>query len=203
MVRMVATINPKSQQRSWLRYARARKSTLQFFFLLCCGLTWGSFYALGEGEGSALLRAIVLEELVLQQQRSFRELVISGAIGMLGMLLYLYLCLYCTKGKWLVLLVPFVFGLSTGGLVAVLVSEYGLGIWAYLLSCVFVPRLLLVLLLLSACNRCSRTCGQETAGRKEGREGEASVRLYLLLFLLALLFQSFLLYVFRGLLWLQ
>ena len=208
MVRMVATITPKGGRRSWLRYARARKSTLQFFFLLCCGLAWGSFYALGEGDGSQLLRAIMLKELVLQQQRSFRELVISGAVGMLGMLLYLYLCLYCSKGNWLVLLIPFIFGLATGSQMAVLLTEYGLSVWAYLISCVFIPRLLMVLLLLSACNKCIRSCVQQstasrTSFRKEERGEEISVRLYFVLFLLALLFQSFLLYIFRGLLWLQ
>lgn len=171
MVRRQARRRYRSGGISLSEYFRARKMTLTFFLFFLCGLAGGSFYAVADSSSGMLLISIIVNSVKLQQTLPFLRVFFQSATQALGILVYLYFAAYCVKGKWLINLVPLIFGLSLGATITSILYRFSSTAILYILTCVFLPKFLEVLLLLALCNFCLRI----SAGLGGGGSGRTNV----------------------------
>ncbi len=182
-----------------LRFLRARKSMLLFIILFTVGIWSGSIYAAVSGSDS-LLATIVLNDLQIQATRSFRQLFFKSAVQSLGILVYLYFCSNCSKGKPLIYLVPLFLGLSSGGIITAILAAYTAAALPYVLLCIVLPRFILAVLLISACGNALKISAQLFQDPGEWRRSQGScihMGLYTGAFLLFSFLESLLITFFR------
>lgn len=194
--------NIQKHKRSGMQdYLLARGSTLAFLGFLTAGLALGSSFCVSGAEGAELLRSIVANQLSLQQQQNFVELVLGGAYGFVGILIFIYICVNCRKGSMLIYFVPLLYGISVGTTMAAVLLANGFAAFSYLLFGVFLPKAVQTMLLLSACNKTVRYCKAQYGGTGN-RKGQESfpILLYLALFGLYFVIEAAFIYLFRGLL---
>lgn len=185
-----------------LRFLRSRKSTLLFILLFVGGLTFGSVYTVAGGNGS-LLVSIVLNDLEIQITRNFQQIFFKSIVQSVGILLYLYFCSNCSKGKPLIHMVPLFWGLSVGAVVTSILYQLSVSALPYLLICVVLPRFIQGIVLISACNNALKISAQLFKDPGDWRKTEGScvhMGLYGGAFLLVSFLESVILLLFRHLL---
>ena len=185
-----------------LRFLRSRKNTLIFICLFVGGITFGSIYAVAGGQ-STLLSSIILNDVAVQASRSFRQLFMKSIIQGAAILLYLYFCSNCSKGKPLIHLVPLFLGLSAGASITTILAKFSISSFPYILSCILVPKFLQAVLLLSACGNALKISTQLFSDPGEWRRTEGSfihMGLYGGIFLIFSLMETILIFTFRHLL---
>lgn len=183
-------------------YLRSRGSTFAFIMFFIAGLAGGSIFGIGGTDGGDIIRSIVLNELSMQLERGLPQLIMSSVAGFAGIFIFAYLCVNCSKGALLVYMVPLVHGMSVGSFVTITLYNYGISAFSYVLICIFLPKALETLLLLSLCNKTSRYCKEQFGTqpiRHKGRESFPTL-LYLVLFGLYFIIESLFIYAFRWLL---
>jgi len=116
--------------------------------------------------------------------------------------IFAYLCINCSKCAILVYLIPLVHGLSVGSFITVILYSYGFSAFAYVAVCIFMPKLVETLLLLSLCNKSSRYCKEQYGGQGTRRKSREvfPIWLYLLLFAIYFAIESLIFFTFRWLL---
>lgn len=183
-------------------YLQARGSTFAFIMFFLGGLLGGSLFCVGGTDGGEIIRSIVTNELALQLERNFLQLMMSATSGFAGIFIFAYLCINCSKGAILVYLIPLVHGLSVGSFITVILYSYGFSAFAYVAVCIFMPKLVETLLLLSLCNKSSRYCKEQYGGQGTRRKGREvfPTWLYLLLFAIYFAIESLIVFTFRWLL---
>lgn len=183
-------------------YLRARGSTFAFILFFFGGLVGGSLFCVGTADGADLLRAIVLRTLSLQLEQNLPQLLMNSVSGFVGIFIFAYLCVNCSKGAMLIYLIPLVHGLSVGAQSTVTLYSYGLSAFSYVVVCIFIPKLMETLLLLSLCNKASRYCKEQFGTQPARHKGRDSfpIAFYLVLFGLYFIIESLFVYAFRWLL---
>ncbi len=142
-----------------MRFLKARKGTLLFISLFIFGVTFGSIYA-AQSTNTTLLHSVILNGLSVQKTQSLKLLFFKSAAQTLGLLIYLYFCSNCSKGKPLIFCVPFFFGLSTGAVVTVIMAQGAWSAMPYLMICILIPKFILAIILISACNNAVKISNQ-------------------------------------------
>lgn len=138
---------------SWVDYFQLRKNSIAFLGLFLCGLLLGSLYAARDSGGQGLILAMVTNHIQRQAVSGWGQLLAGRLVSDLGFIVFLYFAANCVQGRWLAGLVPVLYGLSVGATVTALLVQHGLGAAAYLAVCVVLPRLLQLVLLMTACNQ--------------------------------------------------
>lgn len=183
-------------------YLRARGSTFAFIVFFVAGLAGGSLFCIGGTDGADMIRAIVLKELSGQLESSLPQLLMGTISGFAGIFIFAYLCVNCSKGAMLVYLIPVVHGMSLGCFITTTLYSYGLSAFGYVAVCIFLPKLLETLLLLSLCNKAARYCKEQfgTQPIHSNRRDSFPIALYLMLFGLYFVIEALFIYGFRWLL---
>lgn len=194
----MSTIAKHNRTGGLVGYLLSRGSTLAFIGFFILGLLTGSLFCISPAEGAVLLRSIINNELSARAVRSFTQLYINGVMGFAGLFIYIYLCINSSKGGLIIYLTPVVYGLSLGSLITSTLYIYGYHSLGYLLCCVFAPKVVQTLLLLSICNKTVRYCKTGTGRRKRG--DTFPILLYLVLFAMYFALESILVFLFHGLL---
>lgn len=185
-----------------LRFLRSRKTTLIFILFFIGGVAFGSIYAVAGGNGS-LLVSIVLNDLEIQAGRNLQQIFLKSVVQNVGILLYLYFCSNCSKGKPLIHMVPLFFGLSVGAVITAVLYKLSIAALPYVLACVALPKFIQALLLISACNNALKISAQLFKDPGDWRRTEGScihMGLYGGAFLLFSFLESIILIFFRRLL---
>lgn len=185
-----------------LRFLRSRRNTLLFILFFIGGVAFGSIYAVAGGNGS-LLVSIVLNDLKIQADRNFQQIFIKSIVQSIGILLYLYFCSNCSKGKPLIHMVPLFFGLSVGAVTTAILYKLSISALPYVLMCVILPKFVQAVLLISACNNALKISAQLFKDPGDWRRTEGScihMGLYAGAFLLFSFLESIILVSFRYLL---
>ena len=130
-----------------------------FILLFLAGVTMGSVFA-AQTSSSELLHSVILNGLSLQKDLNLRQLFFKSAAQTLGLLVYLYFCSNCSKGKPLILCVPLFFGLSSGAVITVILRYGAFSAMPFLMICILLPKFILAILLISACNNAIRISNQ-------------------------------------------
>lgn len=181
-------------------YILSRGSSFAFIGFLSMGLALGSLFCIGSTQSAQLLRSIVIKNIELQAGQSFLELTWGAAMGFAGIFIFVYICLNSRKGGILIYLVPMLFGLSVGSVIGSVVYSYGYSALSYILLCIFLPRSIQSILLLSLCNKASRYC-KELNGAIHTRSGHHfPTALYIIVFGVYFVLEAFCVYIFRSLL---
>lgn len=183
-------------------YLRARGSTFAFIIFFIAGLAAGSLFCIGATDGADIIRAIVIKELTGQLENGLPQLLMGTISGFAGIFIFAYLCVNCSKGAMLVYLIPIVHGMSLGCFITTTLYSYGLSAFGYVAVCIFLPKLLETLLLLSLCNKAARYCKEQfsTQPVRSNRRDSFPIALYLLLFGLYFVIEALFIYGFRWLL---
>lgn len=187
---------------SFSQYLRSRGSSFAFALFLVFGLACGSFFCTGNTESAQLLRSIVINELSQQQIRSYGGLLLSALYGFGGIFVYIYFCVSSRKGAGLIYAVPLVFGISVGTEITGILLTQGYGAVLYVTVCVFLPKVVETLLLLSVCNKTTRYCKEQLFGQggRRARRESFPILLYLVIFGIYFLLESLVVVLFRWLL---
>lgn len=196
---MAMTQKRKGRMGSIPEYFRSRSSSIAFMLFLMAGLGCSSAFCAGESEVAQLLRSMVLDHLSQQLIDSYLSLLLSALYGFGGIFVYIYLCISSRKGATLVYAVPLVHGLSAGAVVSILLLTQGYSVVPYLLVCVFLPKTVETLLLLSICNKTVRYCREQQGTTSRKRRESFPILLYLVLFVLYFSLESLLIVLFRWL----
>lgn len=185
---------------SILAYLQARGSTFAFIMFFIAGLVCGSVFCISATEGADIIRAIVTNEVTAQLEKSLIQLLMNATAGFAGIFIFAYLCVNCSKGAILIYIIPLVYGLSLGSFITVTLYSYGFSAFNYVAVCIFIPKLIETLLLLSLCNKAARYCKEQFGGQSIRHRDSFPIWLYLVLFGLYFIIESLFIYAFRWLL---
>ena len=180
-------------------YLRSRSSTIAFMLFLIAGLGGSSAFCAGQSETAALLRSIVLDNFSRQLVIGYTSLLLGALYGFGGIFVYVYLCVSSRQGAALIYAVPLVHGLSVGAVISTILLTQGYGALGYLLVCIFLPKAVETLLLLSLCNKTVRYCREQGGGASRKRRESFPILLYLILFVLYFALESLVVLFFRWL----
>lgn len=199
---MAVSVKRRRAGTSLYDYLASRGSTFAFVGFFMGGLALSSLCCVGSAESAALLRSIVSNDLTLQMGRSFPELLLAAVSGFAGIFIFIYLCLSSHKGAALIYAVPLIHGMAVGSLVTSVLILHGFTAINYILICIFLPKAVETLLLLSVCNKTSRYCKERFASQspRKARGSGFPVLLYFVVFGLYFVLESMLIYLFRWLL---